>query len=413
MEKILEQPPFRVIFLSLVQINSLDDRGIYHDLLRQFALHGHEVFIVCPVERRTGLRTQLIKQDKVQILQVSTFNVQKSNIWEKAVAMLSLNFILKKAVKKYFESISFDLILYATPPITLNNLITWLKHKNQALSYLLLKDIFPQNAIDMGLIKKGSYIHRYFKNKEIELYALSDRIGCMSPANKTYLIGHHPHHLNKVEVNPNSIEIRKELHKLKSKKEILNQLQLPEETHLYLYGGNLGKPQGTLLLTEIILKSEKLHPKAYFLIIGDGTDYELLNKWFLKTQPNNARLIKYLPKKEFDAIAEHCDVGLILLRKEFTIPNFPSRLLTYLENKMPVLAMTDTVSDLGPIAEQYDFGKWCVYGDVDSALMHIGFFEADENQRHLMGENGYGFLLDEYNVELSYQKIRNFVQSTH
>ena len=42
-----------------------------------------------------------------------------------------------------------------------------------------------------------------------------------------------------------------------------------------------------------------------------------------------------LPKKTFDKISLHCDVGLILLRNNYTIPNFPSRLLAYLENSIP------------------------------------------------------------------------------
>lgn len=62
----------------------------------------------------------------------------------------------KSALKKYFRDVKFDLILYSTPPITFNNVIKYAKKKsdNKALTYLLLKDIFPQNAVDLGMISK-------------------------------------------------------------------------------------------------------------------------------------------------------------------------------------------------------------------------------------------------------------------
>jgi len=72
--------------------------------------------------------------------------------------------------------------------------------------FQLLKDIFPQNAVDIGLIKEGGYIYKRLRNKEKRLYAVSDRIGCMSQANVKYLLAHNPEiSQEKVHVNPNSI----------------------------------------------------------------------------------------------------------------------------------------------------------------------------------------------------------------
>jgi hypothetical protein len=148
--------PLKIIFLSLVHINTLEERGIYQDLLRQFVKSGHELTIVCPVERRTGLPTRLLQETGTTILHVRTLNVQKAPIWEKGLATISLNILLQRAIKKHLSAASFDLILYATPPITTTRLIRWLKQRDGAKSYLLLKDIFPQNAVDMGMIRNNS-----------------------------------------------------------------------------------------------------------------------------------------------------------------------------------------------------------------------------------------------------------------
>jgi glycosyltransferase involved in cell wall biosynthesis len=403
--------PQKIIFISLVQIDSLNERGIYQDLLRQFALNGHEVTVVCPVERRTGLHTRIIRENGVSILQVRCLNVQKSLVWEKGVAMLSMNWVLQRAVKKYLSTRRFDLILYATPPITITGLIRWLKISSDAKTYLLLKDIFPQNAVDMGMLSNNSILHSYFKRKEKQLYELSDRIGCMSPGNVEYIIRHHPELTSRLEENPNSIDLTKVRQVNTNKSLVFEKWGIPADSVVYLYGGNLGKPQGTTFLVSVIEGAVSLS-NAYFLIVGDGTDYPVLRQWFEDKRPHNAKLVQRLPKADFDELAACCDVGLILLRREFTIPNFPSRLLTYLENKLPVLAMTDTVTDIGAIIEREGFGKWCLYGDKEEALNQISFLTSNHQLRVHMGEIGFEYMREHYDVKIGYNKIIEFAQNT-
>ena len=62
----------------------------------------------------------------------------------------------------------------------------------QKLIYFL-KNIFPQNAIDLGMLSKNGWkklIYNYFSFKRKKLYAISDYIGCMSKANCCYLMEH-------------------------------------------------------------------------------------------------------------------------------------------------------------------------------------------------------------------------------
>ena len=103
----------------------------------------------------------------------------------------------------------FDLITYSTPPITLTNVVKYLKKKNpKAVSYLQLKDIFPQNAVDIGMFGEKSVFNWYFRRKEKALYKASDFIGCMSPANVEYVLEHNPEVApEKVEIAPNTIDL--------------------------------------------------------------------------------------------------------------------------------------------------------------------------------------------------------------
>ena len=197
----------KVLFLTLAKIKTLDERGIYTDLLRKFRNEGHSVFIVSPTERRDKKKTHLITESGATILNVRTFNLQKTNLIEKGVGTLAIEYQYLNAIKKYFAHEKFDLVLYSTPPITFSKVIHFVKKRDNAYSYLLLKDIFPQNAVDMKMLQKDGFLHRFFLKKEARLYQLSDAIGCMSEANKAYVIEHKPKiAASKVEVNPNSIE---------------------------------------------------------------------------------------------------------------------------------------------------------------------------------------------------------------
>ena len=108
-----------ILFLTLSNVRDIDDRGIYQDLLREFARTGYRVFVVSPTERRNKEKTHLIQNKNATILRVKTGNIQKTNLIEKGIATILLESQYISAIKKYLSDIKFDLVLYSTPPITL------------------------------------------------------------------------------------------------------------------------------------------------------------------------------------------------------------------------------------------------------------------------------------------------------
>ena len=168
-----------IIFLTVTRIRDIKTRGIYTDLMRKFRDEGHNVYIVSPHERQFGIPTGLKDVDGVKILGVKTLNIQKTNIVEKGIGTVLLEGQFKRAIKKHLRGIQFDLILYSTPPITLTNVVRYLKRNSpKGISYLLLKDIFPQNAVDLGMFSKNSLFNWYFRCKEVKLYKTSVSCEC-------------------------------------------------------------------------------------------------------------------------------------------------------------------------------------------------------------------------------------------
>ena len=433
-------------------IHGVENRGIYEDLMRKFRNEGHQVVIVTPRERRSGEHTDLTEVDGVKILGVHTLNLQKTSIIEKGIGQVMVESQFKNAIKKHLAGQTFDLILYSTPPITFPKVIAYLKRRNpQARTYLLLKDIFPQNAVDLGMMSKDGVkglLYRFFRKKEKRLYGLSDFIGCMSPANVEYVLKHNPEiERQRVEVAPNSVEAPCPPKGEKSKDEapcppkgeksnneerspsggsgaIREKYGLPTDRPIFIYGGNLGKPQGIPFLISC-LEQNKHRTDCHFVVIGNGTEYQKLADWYKlqmtnpEIQPSQAEnpqqqqlsvtVMKGLPKEDYDQLAKACDVGMIFLDHRFTIPNYPSRLLAYLENSMPVVCCTDPNTDVGRLAEKNGYGYWCESKNPADFTHIVNRMLASD--REAMGQRGYQFLQDNYTVDKCYDIIMMHFQT--
>lgn len=400
-----------VLFLTLLDFETIYEPGIYTDLLREFVKHGDEVYVVSPVEARKGSETHVIREKHVTILKQKIGNVQKTtSLLEKGLSTITLEYKIINGIKKYFNNVKFDLVLYSTPPITLCKAIEYVKKRDNAKTYLLLKDIFPQNAVDLGMLSKTGLkgiIYKYFRNKEKKLYALSDYIGCMSQANVDYVIKHNPEvDPRKVEVCPNSIEPIDMSVTPQQRETIRRKYGIPLDKKVFVYGGNLGKPQGIQFLIECLRAAKDVD--AYFLIVGDGTEYGKLEVFVNKEHPKNVMLMKRLPKEEYDTMIGSCDVGMIFLDHRFTIPNFPSRLLSYMQARLPVLAVTDPNTDIGKVIVDGGFGWWCGSNEVNVVIECIREIIDCLSVNHYYSQNSFTYLLDNYDVRDVYNKIFNY-----
>lgn len=400
-----------ILFLSPNDYPTINTPGLYSDLLRQFMSHGDEVFWISPVPRSKKVPETVVRESGATIVKPVILNMLKTNVVEKGISMLTIDSIMIRAIKKYFSDVKFDLILYPTPPITFLNVVKYVKNRDGAKTYLLLKDIFPQNAVDLKMLStKGlkGLIYKYFRNKEKKFYAVSDKIGCMSQANVEYVLKHNPEiDPNKVEVCPNSIEVVDKSVDDSTQKQIREKYGIPLDKKVFVYGGNLGKPQGIPFFIECLKKCASIED-VYFLIVGDGTEYRLIENYVKTSQHKNLKLMKRLPKEDYDTLVAACDIGLIFLDHRFTIPNFPSRLLSCMQAKLPVLACTDPNTDVGKVITEGGFGWWCESNNAEAFYNLVKSIVAENNSA--MGENGFKYLLEHYHVSQAYKIIKDSLE---
>ena len=392
-----------ILFLTLLDFDTIEERNIYTDLLREFSENSHSVYIVSPFEKRSHKCERIIDENNSKILKVEIGNTQKTNLIEKGISTLTLEGLILKAIKKNFSSVKFDLVIYSTPPITFAKVIEYVKKRDNAKSYLLLKDIFPQNAVDLRMFSKSSPIYKFFRAKEKKLYKVSDFIGCMSEANVKYLLSHNKN-IDKeiVEICPNSFKVQNIEISDEEKRRIREKYGIPVDKRVLVYGGNIGKPQGIDYLIEC-LSAQKDDSDNFYLVVGSGTEYQKLEKYYKEAGQDNFKLITMLPRQDYEKLVNCCDIGLIFLDKRFTIPNFPSRMLSYMQASMPIIAATDKNTDIKDVISDGDFGWWCESENATDFSNIISKI-TDESVAD-KGKNARKYLIDNYSVERCFEII--------
>lgn len=377
--------------LCIFQKFDFDSSTIYLDLVTELAKAGNQVYILAGTTKDVDANiVHDVNGIKVAYVPLpDQFNAGKI---KKGMVQLLIEPKMISAAKKHFWNEKIDRIIYPTPPITLSNVVKKLKKHFGATTYLMLKDIFPQNAVDLKMMSVKSPIYKYFKWVEKQLYAVSDRIGCMSLANIEYMRENSEEYIwNRLELFPNTVKIKPAIIRKDSNSDTVN----------FVFGGNLGRPQAVEFLLDGI-NALKDYNKAHFLIIGDGTESKKVDDFISDNALTNVEYHKALPRDEYEAILEKQDVGIISLHPDFTIPNFPSRLLSYMQISLPVLAVTDRNTDISDIiVNEAKCGYYTPSDDIEGFVKTIK--EICDNRSELidMGKCGRKYLEDNYDVKSS------------
>ncbi|RXK17231.1 glycosyltransferase family 4 protein [Macrococcus sp. DPC7161] len=396
----------KVLFLTLLNLEDLTKNGIYHDFVNELSSRGHDVSVVCPSEKRFGGETKLIETNSIDVLKVLIGDITQTSYIKKGINTLLIESKYEKAINTYFKDKKFDLIIYTTPPITFNNLVLKLKKKNNAKTYLLLKDIFPQNAVDLGIFSKNSPIYKLFRFKEKQLYKISDYVGGMSVGNIDFIKSHNEIH-SKTQVIRNALyELDYRIDDSIDKTSLFNKYDIDSNKKIFLYGGNIGAPQGIPFIKSVMSRFNEVED-GFLLIVGSGTHSNELIKHAKYLNYSNVKVMSKLPKEEYDQLVMLSDIGLIFLDHRFTIPNYPSRLTSLLNAKKPILMATDVNTDIKDDIIKHKCGLWSESTDVDLFIKNAVRMTNEDLSQY--GENSYKLYLDEFKIENNIDKLLKLI----
>ena len=386
-----------ILYLSAVPFKIDKNPSIYTDLIQELTNFGDKITVASIDNSLRPFQIKKVTQKNIDLICIGSFKLYNVDVFRKGLAILSLPFFIKKGLKKLNIS-KFDLILYETPPITWAGIVRQLKKKNNIKSFLMLKDIFPQNAVDIGLIKKESFIFKYFKKKEKLLYEVSDCIGCMSKGNMDYVLKNNPEILKeKVCYFPNT-----------KKDTGSGEINFNKEKLQFIYGGNMGLPQGVLNIVPAI-SYFKNDEDIEFIFVGKGTEWNKISEYF--RDQKNVKVLESLPREEYESLLSSCDAGFIFLDSRFTIPNYPSRTLAYLEKGIPIIAATDKNTDIKDLITNNKVGLWSCSDDINSLIENIKVMKENKEKRRVFSKNARELFLKEFQVEKSVNLLHKYINN--
>ena len=386
----------RVLFLMLDMPTDLNSSNLYLDLALEFKDYQHEVYVIAPagVNQKTGL----YNERGLNVLRVATFK-QKGvrSVFKKGFAQLLLPYQYRTAYSKFLKNQLFDLILMPTPPITLTKLVLHIKKNTNALFYLILRDIYPQGAADIGLVR-FRFIYHYLRKLEILTYKTADIIGCMSLGNIEYIKTHNPY------LDSKKLTLLPNWQKTSNLEELTVDVRKLEDKYIVLFGGTIGYAQK---VDNIVILAEHYQNDVniVFLVIGNGVMKQYLMDKVAQKQLNNVIFLDSLPRDEYMNFVKSADIGLITIDERFTVPTIPSKTTSYFSLKLPVLAIIDQHTDYGKIIDEAKAGLWSVGGDNDKLFENFDKLYKYNNRRIASGENGYKYFLENLTSKHAYNTI--------
>lgn len=311
-----------------------------YDLGQAFIQEGHQVTIVTPEPNQTQ-SIDIQTQEGVQVVRVKCFQTKDVNYIFRAFAEFANPFLIWHHLKSSTQMINqkIDGVIWYSPSIFWGPLVKRLKTHYQCKSYLILRDIFPDWALDLGIIKKGP-VFWFLKAVEKFQYQQADRIGVQTPNSLTYFVNQHPNLKYKCEV----LWIWIGESKVKPCSIDLSQTPLNGRS-VFVYAGNMGVAQNMDCLID--LASElKNRQDIGFVFVGRGSEVPRLRSRVADEDLVNTLFFDEIDADEIPALYTQCKAGILTLDTKHKTHNIPGKLLTYLRSGLPVLAIVNPGNDL-------------------------------------------------------------------
>jgi glycosyltransferase involved in cell wall biosynthesis len=368
------------------------------DLASAFARHGHEVtvFTTSPDATSAAVTEQA---PGITVLRVPTSKTKGIGLARRALSEIFMSHALWRGTRHCRLRVdNFDGVIWYSPTIFLAPFVAWLKRRSGARAYLILRDIFPQWAVDAGVMRRGVAYH-FFRAFEGFQYRTADVIGVQSPANLDHVLGDTGRR-DDVEVLYNWLE----LDRPEPAAHAIRDAHALEGKRILVYGGNMGVAQDVDNLVRLA-QAVRVEPQIHLLLVGSGSEVARLKRVLIERELTNVTLTDEVDPEQFRAILRRCAIGLITLDRRLSTHNIPGKLLAYLEAGLPVLASVNPHNDLLTILHESGAGIGFVNGQ-DRELAQCAIELARDAERcRAIAERARVLARERFSVERAVQQL--------
>jgi glycosyltransferase involved in cell wall biosynthesis len=310
------------------------------DLSLEFVRQGHEIVVITP-SSEISTRYLLEEVDRVQVVRLKAPKIRDISYLRRVIGEFFMPFMMIRHLKRNFLiGNKLDGVITYAPSIFLGPLANMLKRESDCKNYLIIRDIFPQWAVDIGLISNLGLPYLILKIIERYLYSTADIIGVQTPANLKYFNENVVYRTGNIEVLQNWLAVNKS----KTCHIVIGKTKL-KGRKIFVYAGNMGVAQGLSVIIDLAdsLSTEK---SIGFIFVGRGNAVVSLKQAVKARALDNILIYDEIEPQEIPALYEQCDVGIISLDKRHKTHNIPGKFLSYMQSGLPVLAAINRGNDL-------------------------------------------------------------------
>ena len=370
-----------------------------HELASEFVKQGHTAVIIAPGKPKQAERLNKSFIDNITYWKFKSGKLRGQGKLKRAFNETLLSFNAWLAVRREIEKEPFDGVF--------GPLVKKIKTKNSCKSYLILRDMFPQWAVDEGLIRNGSLIEKYFRYFENINYSASDFIGLMSPKNLILFTDKHKNKFN-THVLYNWADTNASFPTI-ANADLRKTYNLQGKV-IFFYGGNIGHAQdmGNLLRLAYSMKEVT---NAHFLFLGQGDEVTLVKETIESQNLTNTTLLPSVSQAKYKEILSQVDIGLFSLAASHKTHNFPGKLLGYMVESLPILGSINEGNDLSEVITDVNAGYILVNGQDAEFCNAAKALVADKNLRKQIGDNANRLLACQFSVKSAAKTILNNLNS--
>lgn len=343
-------------------------------------------------------------ENSVEVIRIKTLPLHKVNFIVRGISQLTLSFLFFRKVKKFIKG-KLDVVIVYSPPLPLALIGGKIKRRYGAKFILNIQDLFPQNAVDLGILKNKLLI-KFFELIEKKAYQSADKITFHSEGGRRFLIEKKGVPAEKIATLQNWIDL--EPFKNLTKEISFRKQYGLEGKFIFLFAGIMGPAQGLEFLVKTAQKVSDLKD-IVFLLVGDGMEKEKIEKMVKDYGLKNIIIKPFVSKDEYPYLVREAEVGLVCLSSENKTPFVPGKFLGYLAAAKPVLAFLNKESDGFALAREAGCGYAVRSDNPEEAEKAVRQIYGGRNELKRLGENGYRYALDNLSLEVSLKKIEDLL----
>ena len=345
------------------------------DLAREFGAEGHDVTVITSTY---GLKDLFLAEQyrEYKVLRFPGLQTKGVGYFRRTInEILTPLKMLRNMKKTSIDNTKWDGVVWYSPTIFLGPVARYLKQQSRCRGYLIVRDIFPDWAVDIGLIGRG-FPYKILKLFEKFQYSVADIIGVQSKGNLTYFSKYGSENGTKVEVLNNWLSHTASL----PCSIVINDTCLAGRKVL-VYAGNMGVAQGIDILFDLVVNFKERQDVG-FVFVGRGSEMERLRRDAKLKDLENVLFFDQIDPDEIPSLYEQCYAGMLSLDVRHKTHNIPGKFLSYMSAGLPVLASVNPGNDLISLINASSTGRV-----VDDACI-VSFTDAASELIDLIGTDG-------------------------